>query len=112
MHDYINYTHSVQCLFGFIFAILFSICYALIEAKLDLPKVLVERKEKGTNAGLFHHIIMFFVNCSLLFCFFSIFVFEYIIQMYPCLGVVNQAYPKFTAVETLLNGNVGKHVLM
>lgn len=29
--------------------------------------------------------------------------------MTPCLGIVNQAYPKFTAVETLLNGNVGTY---
>lgn len=33
------------------------------------------------------------------------------IQMSPCLGVINQAYPKFTAVETLLNGNVGNFLL-
>lgn len=50
---------------------------------------------------------MQFVICAMLFCFFTIFVFEYVIQMSPCLGVVNQAYPKFTAMETLLNGNVG-----
>ena len=99
-------------MFGFIFAILFSICYVIIEVKLDLPRVLIERKEKGTNFGLFHHVFMFFVTCGLLFCFFTLFVFEYIIQMSPCLGVVNQAYPKFTAVETLLNGNVGNYFII
>lgn len=29
--------------------------------------------------------------------------------MAPCLGIANQAYPKFTAIETLLNGNVGTY---
>ncbi len=32
--------------------------------------------------------------------------------MTPCLGVINQAFPKFTSVETLLNGNVGKYLLI
>lgn len=106
VNDYINYTHSVQCLFGFIYAILISICYGIIQVKLDLPRVLVERKEKDSNAGVLHHIMMFFVVCSMLFCFFTVFCFQYMIQMTPCLGIANQAYPKFTAIETLLNGNV------
>lgn len=107
MFDYINYTHSAHCLFGFVFMILFSVAYGVVQYKLDLPRLMLERKERGNNQGLIHYLLMFPILCSLLFCFFSLFALEYLIQVAPCLGVTNQAYPKFTAVETLFNGNVG-----
>lgn len=44
---------------------------------------------------------------SLLFTFFYTYVFQYIIQTTPCFGLQNTAYPKFTSVQTILNGDVG-----
>lgn len=44
---------------------------------------------------------------STMFCFFYLFALEYMIQMEPCLGIENQAYPQFTSIESVLNGDMG-----
>ncbi len=49
---------------------------------------------------------------SLLFTFFYTFAFEYIIQMTPCFGVENLAYPKFTSVDAILNGDMSNCFLI
>lgn len=49
-------------------------------------------------------ILMYFMHGATLFCFFYIFALEFQIQMQPCFGLENQAYPAFTSIETLLNG--------
>ena len=88
VHDYINGAgHAVQCLFGFIFAIIFCIVYATYTHKLDLPQVMVRRKKTKDSKGLYHHIIIALMLPALLFCFFYTFALEYIIQMTPCLGL-------------------------
>ena len=107
VHDFINVTQSILCLFGFIYAILFCIAYAIFTHKLDLPTVLVKRKKSKDNKQVYHHIIVSFILPSLLFCFFYIFAFEYIIQMAPCLGIEDLNYPAFTSIKTLLNMQVG-----
>jgi hypothetical protein len=43
--DFINSTHTVYCLFGFIYVILFIILYTLYQIKLDLPTLLNERNK-------------------------------------------------------------------
>lgn len=108
MDDFINGTgHVILCLSGFLYAILFSVMFAASAAKLDLPKILVDRKAKNNNSELYHFILMHFMYCALLFCFFYIYAYEFQIQMYPCLGIENQDYPIFTSIETLLNGDIG-----
>ena len=90
--------HSVFCLFGFIFALIWSILYLIIQFRLDLPTVLVRRALKNTNRELYHLIFLTCMLPSLLFCFFYTWALEYQIQMTPCLGLDNKAYPKFTSV--------------
>ena len=88
VYDYINYSHSVQCFFGFIYALLISVVYGLATYKLDLPTILTNKKEKKEdNKNLYHHISMQFIVSSMMFCFFYLFALEYLIQMYPCLGI-------------------------
>ena len=106
--SYINGSgYTVQCLFGFVYIILFSIIFAVSRFKLDLPRVLVDRQAKKLNNELYHLILMYFMICGMLFSFFYIFALEYQIQMSPCLGIENQNYPAFTSIETLLNGDIG-----
>jgi len=74
VYDYINGAgHSVQCLFGFIYAILFCIVYAITRHKLDLATILLKRKKTKDNKGLYLYITTAFVLCALLFSFFYIF---------------------------------------
>lgn len=87
--------------------ILFSIIYGAATYKLDLPRVMILRKRDNTNDQLYHFILMYFMYCGMLFCFFYIFALEYQIQMQPCLGLENQEYPLFTSIETLLSGQIG-----
>lgn len=87
VHDYINYSHSVWCFFGFVFILLFSISYAIVQIKMDLPKILFERRENGNNKGLILLGVFYCCLIALMFCFFSIFSLDYVIQMYPCLGI-------------------------
>ena len=97
--DYINSSHSVQCFFGFVYAILISILYGLVTYKLDLPTILTDKKEKNQDyKNLYHHISIQFFLSSMLFCFFYLFALEYMIQMEPCLGIENQDYPPFTSI--------------
>lgn len=42
--SYINYSHSVQCFFGFVYAFLISIVYIVMTYKLDLPTILTDKK--------------------------------------------------------------------
>ena len=99
VYDYINNSHSVQCFFGFVFAILISVFYALITYKLDLPTILTEKKEKKQdNKNLYHQISLQFILSSMMFCFFYLFALEYMVQMKPCFGISDQSYPKFTSI--------------
>ena len=67
--------------------ILFSIIYGAATYKLDLPKIIILRKQRNTNDELYHFILMYFMLSSMLFCFFYIYALEYQIQMQPCLGL-------------------------
>jgi hypothetical protein len=104
---YINNNRPTQCFFGFLYLILFSACYIVVEAKFDLPTLMTKKHRTKEKNGMYLHLLTFFIEGGLLFCFFSIFVFEYIVQSTPCLGIKDSAYPQFTAVETLLNGEIG-----
>lgn len=46
-----------------------------------------------------------------MFTFFYVFAFEYIVQMNPCFGIENLAYPKFTSIDAILNGDMKKFFL-
>lgn len=67
--------HVILCLAGFVYAILFSILFVVSSVKLDLPKILVDRKAKSNNSELYHLILTYFMYCALLFCFFYIFAY-------------------------------------
>lgn len=98
VYDFVNNTQAVLCLFGFIYALLICIMYAVFTHKLDLPTVIVKRKKSKDSSKLYHHIILSLLIPSLLFCFFYIFAFEYVIQMTPCLGIESLDYPAFTSI--------------
>ena len=102
-----NQTQAVYCLFGFVYAILFTVLYGFITFKLDLPTVLVKRNLDKSNKNLYHLIFFLFVLTGLLFCFFYTWAFEYQIQMTPCLGIANLGYPTFTSIDSLLRGDMG-----
>ncbi len=79
--------------------------------KLDLPSIMYKRKKNLSNKELYHFIVINFIIPSLMFTFFYVFAFEYIVQMTPCFGIENLAYPKFTSVDAILNGNMGTFFL-
>lgn len=107
--SFINSSHTVYCLFGYIWVIFFVILYILFQLKLDLPTILYIRKEKKEDNALYHYLFMTLLLPSILFCFFYTFALEYLMQISPCFGIENLAYPKFTSIQALLTGDSGTY---
>ena len=95
---FINGTNTVFCLFGYLWFILFVILYIFYNIKLDLPTILHERKEKKEDKKLWHFLTFLPLIPAILFCFFYTYAIEYVMQTYPCFGLEDLAYPKFTSI--------------
>lgn len=91
--EFINGTNTVFCFFGYIWVILFVGLYVAYQVKLDLPRVLLDRKEKKEEKQLYHFLTFMAVLPGVMFCFFYTFAIEYLMQVYPCFGIENLAYP-------------------
>ena len=105
--DFINGSNTAFCLFGYFWVILFIILYLLYEWKLDLPQILYERKERKDNRHLWHFLTFLPLLPATCFCFFYTFAIHYLMQISPCFGLEDLAYPTFTSVEALLSGDTG-----
>jgi hypothetical protein len=105
--DFINGSNTGFCLFGYLWVVFFMILYYLYETKMDLPTILWERKEKKDNKRLWHFLTFLPLLPGILFCFFYTFAVHYLMQISPCFGIEDLAYPKFTSIEALLAGDTG-----